>query len=127
MDQLARLDALEAENERLRDRNAQLEDMLGLTIEMPVFLGLTVTEGRVFGALLKRPACTKDHLMHALYSLRHDGEEPEMKILDVLVCKLRKKLSPLGITIETIWGQGYLMTPDMQARSLAMIEQRSIA
>jgi two-component system cell cycle response regulator CtrA len=38
-------------------------------------------------------------------------EEPEMKIIDVFVCKLRKKLSAAtgGVDyIETVWGRGYV-------------------
>ncbi|MDE3830273.1 helix-turn-helix domain-containing protein [Sinorhizobium meliloti] len=26
---------------------------------------------------------------------------------DVFVCKMRKKLARFGVTIETVWGQGY--------------------
>lgn len=53
---------------------------------------------------------TKDQLLSALYSLSVD-EEPEIKIIDVFVCKIRKKLNEmhpgLGRCIETVWGQGY--------------------
>jgi DNA-binding winged helix-turn-helix (wHTH) protein len=38
-------------------------------------------------------------------------DEPEMKIIDVFVCKLRKKLAQAGADnmIGTIWGRGYMM------------------
>ena len=39
-------------------------------------------------------------------------DEPELKIIDVFMCKLRKKLSAAtgGINyIETIWGRGYVL------------------
>ena len=39
-------------------------------------------------------------------------DEPELKIIDVFICKLRKKLSEaLGYAcpIETVWGRGYVM------------------
>ncbi len=38
-------------------------------------------------------------------------DEPEVKIIDVLVCKLRKKLAPAGAdnVIGTVWGRGYRM------------------
>lgn len=39
-------------------------------------------------------------------------DEPELKIIDVFICKLRKKLS-LACTgetyIETVWGRGYVL------------------
>ena len=39
-------------------------------------------------------------------------DEPEIKIIDVFVCKLRKKLSKIsgGIEfVETVWGRGYVL------------------
>lgn len=126
MDQLARLEALEAENDRLRDRCLFLEEAMGLTVEAPVFLGLTTHEARLFGALLKRPMVSKAGVMATLYSERPD-DEPEMKIVDVYVCKIRKKLKPYGIEIETIWGQGYRMTEAMRAKASSMIEARARA
>jgi two-component system cell cycle response regulator CtrA len=39
-------------------------------------------------------------------------DEPELKIIDVFVCKLRKKLSAATgdeSYIETVWGRGYVL------------------
>ena len=39
-------------------------------------------------------------------------DEPELKIIDVFVCKLRKKLSAVlqgDSYIETVWGRGYVL------------------
>ncbi len=39
-------------------------------------------------------------------------DEPELKIIDVFICKLRKKLAEAtGGTnyIETVWGRGYVL------------------
>jgi two-component system cell cycle response regulator CtrA len=38
-------------------------------------------------------------------------EEPEMKTIDVIICRLRKKLAAAGIPtlIDTIWGSGYIL------------------
>jgi two-component system cell cycle response regulator CtrA len=39
-------------------------------------------------------------------------DEPELKIIDVFVCKLRKKLSAATRGknhIETVWGRGYVL------------------
>ena len=51
---------------------------------------------------------SREALMTWLYSLRID-QEPEPKIIDVWVCKLRKKLKPLGIRIDTSRGRGYAL------------------
>jgi two-component system cell cycle response regulator CtrA len=39
-------------------------------------------------------------------------DEPELKIIDVFICKLRKKLSLAcggAHYIETVWGRGYVL------------------
>ena len=39
-------------------------------------------------------------------------DEPELKIIDVFICKLRKKLSQATggeSYIETVWGRGYVL------------------
>jgi two-component system cell cycle response regulator CtrA len=39
-------------------------------------------------------------------------DEPELKIIDVFICKLRKKLSTATggeNYIETVWGRGYVL------------------
>jgi two-component system cell cycle response regulator CtrA len=51
---------------------------------------------------------SKEMLLDHLYAGR---DEPELKIIDVFVCKLRKKLADMhggaGEFIETVWGRGY--------------------
>jgi len=39
-------------------------------------------------------------------------DEPELKIIDVFICKLRKKLANASAGknyIETVWGRGYVL------------------
>jgi len=38
-------------------------------------------------------------------------EEPEMKTIDVIICRLRKKLGVAGVPnlIDTVWGCGYIL------------------
>jgi len=39
-------------------------------------------------------------------------DEPELKIIDVFICKLRKKLDAVSGSqsfIETVWGRGYVL------------------
>ncbi len=52
---------------------------------------------------------TKEMFLNHLYG---GMDEPELKIIDVCVCKLRKKLSvAIGgdSYIETVWGRGYVL------------------
>jgi two-component system cell cycle response regulator CtrA len=60
-------------------------------------------------AMRKGTVLTKEMFLNHLYS---SMDEPEIKIIDVFVCKLRKKLSEAsgGISyIETVWGRGYML------------------
>ncbi len=60
-------------------------------------------------ALRRGKTLTKDVFLTSLYG-GHD--EPEPKIIDVFICKVRKKLAMAGAgrsLIETVWGGGYLM------------------
>jgi two-component system cell cycle response regulator CtrA len=49
---------------------------------------------------------TKDIFLNHLYG---GMDEPEVKIIDVFICKLRKKLAEAGAAnvIGTVWGRGY--------------------
>lgn len=60
-------------------------------------------------SLRKGTTLTKEMFLNHLYG---EVDEPELKIIDVFICKLRKKLSEaLGghNYIETIWGRGYIL------------------
>lgn len=122
MDADARLEAVEAENERLRDELDALKESVGLHFVAPIEWRLTGSETKVFGRLLKAGVATKDAIMATLY--RDAGkDEAEIKIVDVLVCKLRKKLKPFGLEITTVRGLGYVMpqpTKDLYERQWAM-------
>ena len=41
-------------------------------------------------------------------------DEPEIKIIDVFICKIRNKLARAGVgnLIQTVWGQGYVVRDD---------------
>lgn len=103
MDVDARLETVEAENEMLRERVARLETLLGWRAPAPIGFGFTGSEAKVFGTLMKRDIATKDFIAAALYSERADGGA-EIKIVDVFICKMRRKLRPFSIPIETVWG-----------------------
>ena len=60
-------------------------------------------------SLRKGTTLTKEMFLNHLYG---GMDEPELKIIDVFVCKLRKKLSEATKGenyIETVWGRGYVL------------------
>ncbi|ALG74146.1 chemotaxis protein CheY [Azospirillum thiophilum] len=60
-------------------------------------------------SLRKGTTLTKEMFLNHLYG---GMDEPELKIIDVFVCKLRKKLAAAtqgDNYIETVWGRGYVL------------------
>ena len=60
-------------------------------------------------ALRKGTTLTKEMFLNHLYG---GMDEPQAKIIDVFMCKLRKKLQSLGggqSYIQTVWGRGYVL------------------
>jgi two-component system cell cycle response regulator CtrA len=70
--------------------------------------------------LRKGTTLTKDMFLSHLYG---GMDEPELKIIDVFICKLRKKLS-LACEgenyIETVWGRGYSLVEPLSATALPL-------
>ena len=70
--------------------------------------------------LRKGTTITKEMFLNHLYG---GMDEPELKIIDVFICKLRKKLAVASEGrnyIETIWGRGYVMRDDVpELRAMA--------
>ena len=60
-------------------------------------------------SLRKGTTLTKEMFLNHLYG---GMDEPELKIIDVFICKLRKKLAAAtngNHYIETVWGRGYVL------------------
>jgi two-component system cell cycle response regulator CtrA len=86
--------------------------------------GLTVSEATVVATLVKHGKATKQRLFSALFDGRaNPNDAPEPKIIDVFVCKIRKKLRPAGIEIGTVWGWGYNLTPENVAKIRALANE----
>ena len=71
--------------------------------------------------LRKGMVLTKETFLNHLYG---GMDEPEMKIIDVFICKLRKKLAQAGADnlIGTVWGRGYMMRePERAGETAAML------
>ena len=74
-------------------------------------------------SLRKGTTLTKEMFLNHLYG---GMDEPELKIIDVFICKLRKKLSKATRRenhIETVWGRGYVLRdlkPDDAAQDMAI-------
>lgn len=100
------IDNLQAELEAVKesvkpDEKVRIQNALGLT-GLECDLLMLLADGR---------ERTKDQIYAGLYKGQDDAPEPH--IIAVYACKLRKKISHLGASINVIWGRGYqLVDPD---------------
>jgi len=70
-------------------------------------------------SLRKGTTLTKEMFLNHLYG---GMDEPELKIIDVFICKLRKKLAAStngAHHIETVWGRGYVLRDPHESQSNA--------
>jgi two-component system cell cycle response regulator CtrA len=70
-------------------------------------------------SLRKNTVLTKEACLNHLYN---GISEPEIKIIDVFICKLRKKIAAASggdAQIETVWGGGYMLRDARQVRLAA--------
>ena len=56
----------------------------------------------------------KNHILVPILVISGNSgiDEPEPKIIDVFICKLRRKLvenGAEGLSVDTVWGQGYIL------------------
>jgi two-component system cell cycle response regulator CtrA len=68
-------------------------------------------------SLRRGTTITKEMFLNHLYG---GMDEPEMKIVDVFICKLRKKLAGASSGkdyIETVWGRGYSLCEPHEGRA----------
>src|SRR5258708_4580653 len=79
-------------------------------------------------SLRKGTTLTKEMFLNHLYG---GMDEPELKIIDVFVCKLRQKLSTAtggDNYIETVWGRGYVLRdPPGEAAAAAQAARQAQA
>ncbi len=68
-------------------------------------------------SLRKGTTLTKEMFLNHLYG---GMDEPELKIIDVFICKLRKKLAAAtdgAHYIETVWGRGYVLRDPVEEQA----------
>jgi hypothetical protein len=103
-----------------------LDEVFGTRDEvnaLRVALGLTPLEARLVAALNRSApnVVSKGALHRAMYPAGYDM--PEMKIVDVLVCKIRAK----GVAVVTDRGVGYRLVDRIDAEAVAPAAEKELA
>lgn len=128
-----RVKALSLQSE-LDEAESQLNDMretyLNAEKLWPAFM-LSPAEMLIFSLLMDRPHATRGMIHKAMdfrrIDHRQDYTDHDRKLIDTIICKMRRRLKPYGIEIKTVWGHGYQITGEMKAMAQAMSEGRARA
>jgi len=120
--------ALEAINDKLRQRIAELENeiarlSLGLTIDfsgVPLQFGLTPAECKIVALMVSsgNGFAAKRAILAALAAGKKSV--PTHRVIDVHIRNIRVKLEPFDIVIETARGRGYKIRPEGLAKIAAL-------
>ncbi len=102
--------------EQLEYRIEELEDVLGNSRALSLgYFVLGVSQGvesQILGVLMKRPQIHKEQLFSVIYGGRPEETQPNYKLLDVYISRLRRKLERFNVKINTIYGQGWAITQE---------------
>lgn len=100
-------------SESVEEMKATVEYITGESLvdqgEVMQRFGATQKEAKLFLILerAKGSVVSKDQILSRLYDARQIDEVPDLKIVDVFICKLRAKIENRGYEIKTLWGAGY--------------------
>ena len=85
---------------------------------------MTRLQASVFVAIIRKPEITKDQIHAAIESTRNPLSDPtDQKMIDVVICHIRKKIKGHGIELRTRWGQGYTLHHSERDKVLALLDQ----
>lgn len=115
----------DATPDTLLDRIDALEQELGLKTDFPPEFSIPRNMMPLLGILLKREIISREGALIAIYSGMPNswGKEPDPKIIDVFICKLRIRLKKYGIKVSCKWGLGYFMDGENKRRLRELIAQ----
>lgn len=100
------------------------EDAFDLTLIR--LFRVTKLQCSLLAPLLRRKEVTRNAMHETIERRRKPGAPPtEEKLVDVVICNLRKKLKPFGLEIKTIWSQGYYMDAEHRAKVRDMINNHT--
>jgi DNA-binding response OmpR family regulator len=97
-------------------------DEVALQMTCSAYFRLTRLQSAVFTSLIRRPTVTKEQLHQAIENNRLANQDPtDLKMVDVVICHIRKKIKSMGLEVGTIWGIGYSMRPDHRATVMELV------
>lgn len=104
-EQAAQIDVLEG---RVQDLTLALR--LDATANVQSAFGISESLAQLLILLVDGKPRSKEQLHAGLFYRRPDVDAPDTKLIDTLVCKLRKQIKQFGVELTTVWSAGYKIT-----------------
>ncbi len=107
--------------EELEETVRQLREIVyGKNWEPPIELDLTAAQSAIVCAFVARErVCSISFLIEVTRGLPNCREDyPEDECIRTQISHLRKKLTPFGLEIQTVWARGYRLTPESRSKLL---------
>jgi hypothetical protein len=100
----------EVEADALRNRVEELQSLLGVgnddVSQLLTVLDATPQQCEMIGFMLRRSVATRTALHTVLFGARPDCDQPEIKLIDVQMVRVRVALKKVGVEVRTEWGSG---------------------
>lgn len=105
---------LQATIVRLRERNEELEELLGMKLEEPKLFRVSKMNWRFLGLLLRADGkvISREYLYSAIYGNLPEADQPsDIRNIDQRVCRLNRSLSVHAVRIKSdSYGHGYFIS-----------------
>jgi len=94
----------------LQNRIEELEALLGVgnddVSRLLTVLDATPQQAEMVGFMLRRAVATRTALFVALFGARPECDQPDMKLIDVQMVRVRTALKKIGVEVTAEWGSG---------------------
>jgi DNA-binding winged helix-turn-helix (wHTH) protein len=109
--------------------DAIFDKTLGVIMHGGESIRLTPTQFALVEAIAARypGLATREYIMDYVYGLLPDCDEPDDKVIDVVLCKIRKALEAVGLVVVTEWGRGYRLVVADERMKARIVAQRGMS
>jgi DNA-binding response OmpR family regulator len=128
---IPRIDVDTASRDKLVAHIDELENLLSNaypnevdTARYQYAFGLTFAEAAIVAGLAKRGRATREYLRDVSFQW---GDRNNIKNIDVLMVRIRRKLAPFNIIVGKEWGVGFLIDPDNLKLLRSILDERAAA
>ncbi len=105
--------------EELEEEVRQLKAQLyGKAWRCPIEFGMTAQEERILAALVAYTGMRGVDFLFEAGTHGNASDDERSRLVTVIICRIRRKLKPFGLSILTHYARGYSLEPESRRRLL---------